>query len=355
MSQSDYDQQTGEVYEPTPTPPYERQGGSAVLQAISNIMAEVGSVAKAGKNTFHNYSYTTAADILHKLQPLMAREGLIVFQTETARDMMMDESVLAVTYHFTLAHKDGETWPTPVVRTGMSSARNSKGGFDDKALNKCHTSAHKYFHLTLFEIPTGDYDDADAEEDKPRAKPTSRMMTDKTDAWEARKDDRFAPNGAARKSKQPEDWGKPAQAKKNGDWEVFQAALMRCQSAAEVADLQEVYRETIYPNWSFKWKQSGEEEFEKRLAVFSKGDDLRETLEDSVAEVAAPTEAQVFVYRERVQWLQRATTPEDLKKHAKNKDHAAEVARLTEAQVEDLRAFYSDHMNKLQAQMMAAL
>ena len=140
---------------------------SEILKSIAKIMGEVGSVAKAGTNDFHRYKYATAADILHKLQPLMAREGLIVFQTETARDFIENGTVLSVTYDFTLAHKSGEVWPSSITRTGMSSAKNSKGGFDDKALNKCHTSAHKYFHLTLFEIPTGDYDDADAEEDRP--------------------------------------------------------------------------------------------------------------------------------------------------------------------------------------------
>jgi hypothetical protein len=338
MSQSDYDQQTGEVYEPTPTPPYERQGGSAVLQAISNIMAEVGSVAKAGKNTFHNYSYTTAADILHKLQPLMAREGLIVFQTETARDMMMDESVLAVTYDFTLAHKDGETWPTPVVRTGMSSARNSKGGFDDKALNKCHTSAHKYFHLTLFEIPTGDYDDADAEEDKPKAKP--RMPIDKTDAWEARKDDRFASNGAARKSS--------AAAKRDGDWAKMEHDMADAKSAVSMQRLWDDYRQNEYGKWNADWRREADELFAHKLAQFSKGDDLKETLEDSV------TEVQVAAYRERAAWLSAAKTPDDLTKRAKNPEHAIEVNKLTEGQKRNLRELYHDTKAKLQAELMAA-
>lgn len=142
---------------------------SEIIKSISAIMGEVGSVTKAGKNEFHRYAYATAADILHKLQPLMAKHGLVVFQTEKERTLS-DDGVLSVTYDFTLAHKSGEVWPTPITRTGMSSAKNSKGGFDDKCLNKCHTSAHKYFHLTLFEIPTGDYDDADAEEDRPAAR-----------------------------------------------------------------------------------------------------------------------------------------------------------------------------------------
>jgi hypothetical protein len=43
----------------------------------------------------------------------------------------------------------------------MSPCRTSKGTFDDKAFAKCHTSARKYFLLSLFQIPTED-EDADA-------------------------------------------------------------------------------------------------------------------------------------------------------------------------------------------------
>lgn len=140
---------------------------SEIAKAISTIMGSVGSVKKEGKNPYHNYKYATAADVLHKLQGLMANNGLIVFQSERERSLIDDGNVLQIVYAFTLLHRNGEVWPHDICRTGMSAARNSKGGFDDKAVNKCHTSAHKYFLITLFEIPTGDYDDADADQDKP--------------------------------------------------------------------------------------------------------------------------------------------------------------------------------------------
>jgi hypothetical protein len=140
------------------------------VQAVSKIMNDVGSVKKEGNNAFHNYKYATAADISHKIQPLLAREGLVIFQTETERHFVADGAALAITYEFQLAHTEGETWPDRPKQTGMAAARNSKGGFDDKAANKCHTAARKYFMLALFQIPTGDYDDADAQEDRPEAK-----------------------------------------------------------------------------------------------------------------------------------------------------------------------------------------
>jgi hypothetical protein len=49
----------------------------------------------------------------------------------------------------------------------VSTCRNSKGGWDDKSLNKCHTAARKYFLLALFQIPTGEEDDADQGDRQP--------------------------------------------------------------------------------------------------------------------------------------------------------------------------------------------
>ena len=57
--------------------------------------------------------------------------------------------------------------------TGMSIGRNTKGEYDDKAINKCHSAARKYFLLSLFQVPSGDFDDADegpaAHPEKPKA------------------------------------------------------------------------------------------------------------------------------------------------------------------------------------------
>jgi hypothetical protein len=142
---------------------------SEINKAIAKVMSEVGSVRKGGTNSFHNYKYAAAADILHKLQPLTASAGLIIFQNEKNVEMLFGESVMKATYEFSLAHGSGEE-RAPIIRSGMAAAKNTKGGFDDKALNKCSTAALKYFLLNLFQIPTGDYDDADKDEDKPAAR-----------------------------------------------------------------------------------------------------------------------------------------------------------------------------------------
>jgi hypothetical protein len=116
---------------------------------------------------FHRYRYATMGDILKEITPLLGRHGIVIFQSETGRAMFDDDNVIAVEYAFTVAHASGETWPHVIKQTGVSTCRNSKGGWDDKSLNKCHTAARKYFLLSLFQIPTGEEDDADQGDRRP--------------------------------------------------------------------------------------------------------------------------------------------------------------------------------------------
>jgi ERF superfamily len=141
--------------------------GGGLVAAIAAVMNEVHVVAKRGENEFHRYRYATMGDILKEVTPLLGRHGIVIFQSETGRAMFDDDNVIAVEYSFTVAHASGETWPHVIKQTGVSTCRNSKGGWDDKSLNKCHTAARKYFLLALFQIPTGEEDDADQGDRRP--------------------------------------------------------------------------------------------------------------------------------------------------------------------------------------------
>jgi hypothetical protein len=133
--------------------------------AIAAVMGEIGVVAKEGTNDFHNYKYVKMEDLLQRATPLLAKHGVVVFQSELERTMLDDGKVMAVKYGFMVVHKSGEMWPERLFQTGSSACRHKNGGFDDKSLNKCHTAARKYFLLALLQIPTGDeQDDADAGE-----------------------------------------------------------------------------------------------------------------------------------------------------------------------------------------------
>jgi hypothetical protein len=163
-----------------------------IIEAICAITGAVKPVEKRGRNDFQKYDYATAADVLHQLQPLLSQNGLVVFHTEADREEI-EGGVLAITYEFSLVHKSGEQWQSPFRQTGMAQCRNIKGGFDDKAANKCLTAAMKYFLVTLFKIPTGDFPEADADDanagqtaKQPPARPTQARKGANGDDLEAR-------------------------------------------------------------------------------------------------------------------------------------------------------------------------
>lgn len=137
------------------------QGFGEVTKAIASVMAEIKAVEKGGTNKFHDYKYARMQDILSVLTPLIGKAGLVIFQTEHHRSLFDGGNVIAVQYRFTIAHASGQVWPEHPLQTGMSFCRDKHGKYDDKALNKAHTAARKYFLLALFQIPTED-EDADS-------------------------------------------------------------------------------------------------------------------------------------------------------------------------------------------------
>lgn len=146
---------------------------SGYVAAISKIMAEVGTVGKTGVNKFQNYNYASIADVMAKVQPLMAEHGLVITQSEIeSPKIICDGAVLQIVYEFRVSGSDG-VWSAGFAQTGMASFATSKS-WDDKAANKCHTSARKYFVLGLFQIPTADLVDADKEDTPQRAAPAPK-------------------------------------------------------------------------------------------------------------------------------------------------------------------------------------
>lgn len=144
-----------------------------IAGAIASVMAEVGVVQRAGENRFHNYKYATMGDILIAITPLIGKAGLAIMQNEISRAVTSDMRV-TVTYEFAILHKSGQYWPERPRFTGMCNAKTSKGDLDDKAINKCHTAARKYFLLSLFQVPTGDIDDADDDDAPKQQTPQTR-------------------------------------------------------------------------------------------------------------------------------------------------------------------------------------
>jgi hypothetical protein len=220
-----------------------------IAKAISAVMKAVDPVAKRGVNEFHRYQYATAADLVHALQKPMAEAGLIVVHSEASRSVT--DGLLEVTFNFHIAHSSGAVWPHEIKATGIAAAKTSKGSPDDKAWNKCLTAAHKYFLVTLFKVPTGDFPDADADGDVPQ--PERKVSTPATQ--------KPVPQGGA----------KP-------DVEVVNAAAAAIAACLTIADLNQLWSMSAAA-WRGQMTPDGYE-YVTKAAATRKAELTKPTLED---------------------------------------------------------------------------
>ena len=95
--------------------------------AIAAVMGEIGIVEKLGTNQFHRYRYAQMQDILQQLTPLLAKHGLVIWQTERDRSWLDGDRVVQVQYSFRISHSSGEVWPEEMLQTGVCRARDFKG------------------------------------------------------------------------------------------------------------------------------------------------------------------------------------------------------------------------------------
>ena len=139
--------------------------GGLIMQKIAKklveIMKEVSYIEKKGRNTFHNYSYATSADVLEKINQALVKHNLCsIVLTELLR---MDEVTTAkgsiehlVTVKVDVMLVDGDSGET-VNFIGLGSGQDS----GDKAIMKAQTAGIKYAYMMSFAIATGDDPEAD--------------------------------------------------------------------------------------------------------------------------------------------------------------------------------------------------
>lgn len=138
-----------------------------IAKALLAVTREIGAVEKSGWNDFHKYHYQKWEDVLGRLSEVLPKHGLIIMQSEVARSLFENDQMMAITYEFIIVNEDGDVWPERPVWTAIARARDQKGTPDDKASNKAHTQAHKYFLLHTFKIRTKDSAEDDADGDQP--------------------------------------------------------------------------------------------------------------------------------------------------------------------------------------------
>lgn len=136
-----------------------------IATAVNAVMKEIKTLAKDDKNAFGKYDFASTDKFLAAVNPLCATAGLIIIQDEEEcsvdiremedeRGAIKKKAYLIILFSFTLAHTSGVTgWP--VYRTIMVPANGAQ------AFGSAQSYALKQFMRSLFQISTGDRDDAD--------------------------------------------------------------------------------------------------------------------------------------------------------------------------------------------------
>ena len=132
----------------------------AVGIAVNSVMAGIKGLFKKEKNHEAGYRFASIDDFLAAVNPLCAKAGLIIIQDELDARLVHDgssetsRSWLWTTFTFMLAHKSGAVYG-PLTRSVMVPARGAQ------AFGAAQSYALKQFMRSLFQIPTGDREDAD--------------------------------------------------------------------------------------------------------------------------------------------------------------------------------------------------
>lgn len=146
----------------TPTEPSVEFVVPKIYEAISNVMADIGAVGKNKKNTQQDFMFRGIDDVMNALAPALVKNKVFIVpevtheeRTErtTQKGGVLFYTRLHVTYHFYTV--DGSSITAKVIGEAMDSG--------DKATNKAMSIAYKYAAFQVFNIPTEEMAEPDAE------------------------------------------------------------------------------------------------------------------------------------------------------------------------------------------------
>lgn len=137
-----------------------------IAAKLVKVMADCSYVAKNGINSYHNYRYATAEDVLVKVNESLTKNHLactvkptIISFDEVTNLKGNKEHLATVSIHIEIIDSEsGES----VDFYGLGSGQDA----GDKAIMKAQTAAIKYAYMLGLCIATGDDPEADAKTDE---------------------------------------------------------------------------------------------------------------------------------------------------------------------------------------------
>lgn len=137
-----------------------------ITKKFVEVMRECSHVAKNGTNSFHQYKYVTAADVLEKVNASLTKHGLASIVTPNLLSLQQVTTAKGnveqlATVEVTVTLIDAESGETLTLK-GLGSGQDSS----DKSVAKAQTMAIKYAYLNSLAIATNDDPEADIHTDE---------------------------------------------------------------------------------------------------------------------------------------------------------------------------------------------
>lgn len=137
-----------------------------IAKKLVNVMIECGHIAKNGLNSYHQYKYATAEDVLLKVNTALTKNKIASVVIPEIASMVDVTNLKGNTEHLVTVNVqikliDSESGEC-VDLFGIGSGQDA----GDKAVIKAQTAAIKYAYMMSLCIATGDDPEADTKTDE---------------------------------------------------------------------------------------------------------------------------------------------------------------------------------------------
>lgn len=137
-----------------------------IAKKLVNVMIECGHIAKNGLNSYHQYKYATAEDVLLKVNTALTKNKIASVVIPEIASMVDVTNLKGNTEHLVIVNVqikliDSESGEC-VDLFGIGSGQDA----GDKAVMKAQTAAIKYAYMMSLCIATGDDPEADTKTDE---------------------------------------------------------------------------------------------------------------------------------------------------------------------------------------------
>lgn len=137
-----------------------------IAKKLVNVMIECGHIAKNGLNSYHQYKYATAEDVLLKVNSALTKNkiaSVVIPEIASMVDVinLKGNTEYLVTVNVQIKLIDSESGEC-VDLFGIGSGQDA----GDKAVMKAQTAAIKYAYMMSLCIATGDDPEADTKTDE---------------------------------------------------------------------------------------------------------------------------------------------------------------------------------------------